>query len=386
MKKRFKIAIVLEPVAARRLSGMMTYFRPDKEYCLIDVLRPLPELIEKLGDFKPDGIVTRVAPGVTEALTDLGIPTVVVGGTTCAKNVFSVRIDNESVGRMAAHYLLDLGHTRFAVVGNRSYFSEGRRLGFEEVLKEQGFAVERYVEQPHDWNRYLELLPRHDRSFSDWVEGLQKPIGVFSTHDTLGWHLSKTCQDGEIPVPESVSILSANNDMMICELTNPPLSSVAIPWDKMSAEVAMIMDSLIDIAQGMEVLLDLKSPRNIYPEGVVSRRSSDYMAFESPVLLKAIRFINDHFHEGIDVSDVVAEVPVSRRKLETEFMKALGRAPKAEIVRVRIGRAKELLVRTELKMPLVSERCGYSYVERFTVSFKKNTGFTPSEYRKRFRV
>ncbi len=384
--KRLRIALVLEPVVARRLSGMMNYSRPDKEYCLIDLLRPLPDLIEKLREFGPDGIVTRIAPGVTEALIDLGIPIVVSGGTICSEKVCSVRIDNESVGRLAARHLLDLGHRNFAMLGNYSYFTEGRQSGFEAELGKHGFSCDIYLENIHEWSRYMELLPRQNRALADWVSALPKPSGVFVTSDPLGWYLSKTCFEAGVVVPEQVSIVSAGNDTMICELTNPPLSSVELPWDKVSAEVALAMDQLIDELRVGRSGLNLNCPVNVYPERVVARRSSDYMAFENPVLEKAMHYIREHFHEGIDVGDVVNQVPVSRRKLEGEFMRTLGRAPKAEIVRVRIEYAKELLLRTDLKMPFVAERCGYSYVERFTVSFKSNTGLTPSQYRKRYRV
>jgi LacI family transcriptional regulator len=73
---------------------------------------------------------------------------------------------------------------------------------------------------------------------------------------------------------------------------------------------------------------------------------------------------------------------VSRRKLELDFARQLRRTPKEEITRVRIERAKLLLAETELAVPLVGERCGFNYPERFTIAFRRSVGLTPMAFRR----
>ncbi|WP_270620295.1 helix-turn-helix domain-containing protein [Paenibacillus macerans] len=52
------------------------------------------------------------------------------------------------------------------------------------------------------------------------------------------------------------------------------------------------------------------------------------------------------------------------------------------LAQVRIGKAKELLERTDLKVYEICERVGYSDTQYFARLFEKLTGLRPSEYRK----
>ena len=86
--------------------------------------------------------------------------------------------------------------------------------------------------------------------------------------------------------------------------------------------------------------------------------------------------------DGIDVSDLLKAVPMSRTVLERRFTKLVGRSPKAEILRVQMARAKELLATTDLRLEEIAEKVGYDYHEYFCVVFKRETGQTPGEFRR----
>jgi LacI family transcriptional regulator len=119
----------------------------------------------------------------------------------------------------------------------------------------------------------------------------------------------------------------------------------------------------------------------IAPLGVANRHSTDAFALDDRAIVRAVRMIREHACEGINVSDVLKTVPLSRRVLEQRFQKLLGRTPREEILQVRLARVKQLLGETELALYPIAERTGFEHVEYLSVVFKRETGVTPSAWR-----
>lgn len=387
MPRPKQIAIVLDPTSARRLAaGMFAAFKPGKAFLLVDALRPPAELTRILRQWKPDGIVMRVRPEHNRTLLKLRRPTVICGGNRAMRLVTSVTSNSDLVGEMAARHLLDLGLKNLAFFGINAPFSPQRQRGYLSVLRKAGLRCESYIDPRSGWEHYMELLMDDDEGLANWLRGLPKPVGVFAAHDPLGWHMSQVCRKAGIPIPEDVALVSANNDELICNLANPPLSSVAVPWDRVGEEVALAMDRMLEAQErGPDADLMGRLVR-IAPQGVVTRQSTDIMEVGNHHLRSALSFIKQNVGEPISVDDILRKVPISRRKLETDFLRHLNRSPKEEITRVRIERARMLLAQTDLPIPLVAERCGYNYPERFTVAFRRKVGVTPKAFRKSMRA
>jgi len=117
---------------------------------------------------------------------------------------------------------------------------------------------------------------------------------------------------------------------------------------------------------------------------VIARQSTDAPQIDAPDIAAAVRFVRNRAAAGIKVADVLRAVPVSRRVLEYGFDKHLGKTVHQEIVRVRLEHAKTLLPQTQLPMPAITERCGFSYPSQLCHLFKKHTGTTPTDYRRRY--
>jgi LacI family transcriptional regulator len=122
------------------------------------------------------------------------------------------------------------------------------------------------------------------------------------------------------------------------------------------------------------------------PSGVVTRRSTDVLAIEDRQIAAAARFIREHACEGIDTSDVLRAVPMSRSTLERRFQKVMGHSPKHEILRFRLARARQLLAETDFPVALIAEKLGFEHTEYLNVIFKKKAGLTPSQFRARSRI
>jgi LacI family transcriptional regulator len=113
------------------------------------------------------------------------------------------------------------------------------------------------------------------------------------------------------------------------------------------------------------------------------RQSTDVSAIDDPHVAAAVRFIREHACDGIQVPDLVAVAALSRTVLERRFTRLVGCSPKAELLRVQLARARQLLTETDLSLSVIAERSGFKHPEYFNVIFKLKIGQTPGRYRQR---
>jgi LacI family transcriptional regulator len=195
----------------------------------------------------------------------------------------------------------------------------------------------------------------------------------------FGHEVIDACRAADIAVPEEIAIVGFDNDEPLCELAEPPLSSVAFNSARMGYEAAAMLDRLMNGKPVKQHWLEID------PLGVVTRRSSDRWAIEDPDVAAAVRFIRENAANPIDVGDVVSALSLSRRSLELRFKRTLGRSPLDEINSVRVERAKELLTRTEFKLSRIALACGFHSVIHFHTVFRRHAEITPQAYRLRTR-
>ena len=99
-------------------------------------------------------------------------------------------------------------------------------------------------------------------------------------------------------------------------------------------------------------------------------------------MAQAIRFVREHACDPISVGDVLRIIPLSRSTLESRFRVSLGRTIHAEIQRVQVEQARQLLVHTDLLIKQIAVRCGFKYVPYLTRVFRQHSGLSPGEYRR----
>ena len=126
--------------------------------------------------------------------------------------------------------------------------------------------------------------------------------------------------------------------------------------------------------------------RFVPPLRVVARQSTDSRATDDPVIAAALRYIRVHAASDISVSRIAEAVGVGRRELERAFRRLLDCTVLAEIRRVRIERAKELLAVTDLPMSAVALQAGFSSAQRLAVVFAQVTGTSPTAYRRQVSI
>ncbi len=333
-----------------------------------------------LAKWHGDGIIARVENRALErAIVATGLPAVDVRGLLDGPFPL-VETDDRAVARLAFEHLAERGFRYFAYCGFAgANYSERRLRYFRPLVEAAGHACHVYeVPAPRrsaglSSREQLALL--FERQMLDWLKRLPRPMGVMACNDICGQQVLNACRELDIPVPDEVAVVGVDNDALHCELADPPLSSVAPNVERIGTLAAELLDGLMDGAP------PTRAKTFVEPTGVVTRQSTDVLAIEDPEVAAAVRFIRQRACEGIDVSDVLAHVPLARRALERRFRQILGRSPNEEIVRVRVRRVRELLARPELSLGTIATLAGFKHAEYMSAVFRKHVGCPPSHLR-----
>lgn len=105
---------------------------------------------------------------------------------------------------------------------------------------------------------------------------------------------------------------------------------------------------------------------------------------ESSVVAKARQYIQEHFHEDINVPDIADYVALNTFYFSKLFKKSTGTPPHQYLTNLRIKYAKSLLSGTTHGLSYISKQCGYTSESHFIRAFKKSTSITPIQFRKYF--
>ena len=216
---------------------------------------------------------------------------------------------------------------------------------------------------------------REQPALARWLAKLPRPVGLMACNDDRGREVLEACRDAGLRVPEEIAVVGVDNDELLCELADPPLSSVALNAEAGGYRAAALLDRMM---RGQS-----RSRQRLLVEAlhVVTRRSTDIVALDDAEVAAALHFIQDHASEPIAVSDIVEEVLISRGA-ELRFRKATGRSILAEIRRVRLERREPLAGRDRTSH--LPGRRGLRIRPRsyLAQAFREAFGATPARYRR----
>lgn len=339
------------------------------------------ESTDVLRGWSGDGVIAAVhTRRMAAKLQAYGVPVVNVSGSRREEIGFPrVTTDAVAVVRMAVTHLRDKGLANIAFCGEpHRPFVDYWTDAYRSVMREAGIEAVVYQPSARVGPRAGTEARQDDRR--RWIERLPKPVGIVGWYTVLCRHLAMACAESGIEVPDEAAIISLETEDLLGRAVHPPLSGVDIPVRRIGYEAAGQLDRLM---QGKEPVSD---EIHLQPLGVTTRQSTDLMACDDAQVRQAMRFIRDHAHEGIDVRDVLKQVPMARRSLERRFQGVLGRSPAEEIRRTKIEKVRRMLDSTDIPIPDIAEACGFNYVEHMIPVFTKYHGCTPSRYRKNARL
>lgn len=392
MKPRSHVALIVETAVVygrEILRGVARYMRERGGWSVFlderELLAPPPDW---LADWDGDGIICRpTTPGLANRLRSRGLPVVDLNDRYGDLGLPRVASDMRAIGRMAADHLLERGFRHIAFCGYlREEWSIDRLAGVEDAVRESAGLVDppRGCVSPaavdtfqsafdglreHSWQEERDAI-------AQWLRRLPRPLGVVACNDVRGHHVLDACRVLGLAVPDEVAVIGVDNAETFCELCDPPLTSVVPDAARVGFEAAALLDLLMSGAEPAAAPL-------IPPLGIVTRQSTDTVAIDDPAIARAVHFIRRNACAGIGVDDVAGALALSRSVLERGFRTHLGHSPHEEIRRIRLNRVKQLLAETDWPLERIAEAAGYDHPEYMMVQFKRVTGQTPSEWRRR---
>jgi LacI family transcriptional regulator len=384
--KRLRIALLIEssrqyPQQLQR--GIAAYAQAHGPWSFYHQMRALGDAAPAwLKSWGCHGILARIESAkMARQIKKMHLPTVDLYGMYDIEGVCVVDNDNQAIAELAAKYLIERGFRNFAYCGFPGiHYSDQRCKYFVQFLAEAGYEVSTYDGPPRSHAVDLSSVEvaslLRERELANWLESLPKPLGLFACDDSRAQQVLNACGQYNIAVPDEVAVIGADNDEPLCELSDPPLSSIDSDAQRIGYEGACALHRLIE---------GEKPPSSrilIGPKGVVVRQSTNVIPVADSRVAAAMHFIRQHACDGIVVDDVLRHVRVSRSTLERRFADAFDRSPRAEIHRIQIQRVKELLKTTDFSLAKIARLAGFNHTESLCYSFKNATGLTPGQFRK----
>ncbi|MEM6332856.1 MAG: substrate-binding domain-containing protein [Planctomycetota bacterium] len=293
------------------------------------------------------------------------VPVVTVGDAARATGRVDVGWDNDAIGELACKHLAQLGHRNLSAWHTASQPYQCERA--------QGFAHAARIAKLN-----CTIVDTHQTGRAELLRLLRKPsapTALFCASDQLGYDTLRLAEAAGRRVPADLAVVGAGNDEDFCELTSPPLSSVALPGETAGR---LAIRKLQRLFKGRP---PTSRPTLTPPRAVVPRQSSDALVVEDLEVARALRLIRDLATDGLTPAGVHHHSPLARRTLEMRFRAATGHTIQTEIARIRHHRARELLIETDLPVADVAARCGFASPSQFAATFHQHEGMSPTTCR-----
>ncbi len=389
MAERPRVALLVEMsgIYGRQiLDGIARYVRSHQPWSVFleqrELRAPAPPWLLRA---PWDGIVCRSTDRrIARAIFRRRIPTVDLNDLYGDLGLPRIWSDHREIGRLGARHLMDCKLRSFAFCGFTNETWSGLRCeGFLQALRAAGHSCALYESPWH--GSHVPQWAADQAKIARWIQSLPKPLGLMACNDVRGQQVLNACRAVDVAVPEEVAVVGVDNEEVLCQLCDPPLSSIVPNPDRIGYEAAELLDQMMAAARAEKGANSARSippeERLIPPLEVFVRQSTDVLRIDDAEVAGAVQYIRENACSGITMQEVMEHMAVSRSLLERRFRKCLGHSPQEEIRRVQLKRVKELLVETDLSLDAIARLTGYAHPEYMSVVFKRSSGQTPGEYR-----
>lgn len=175
----------------------------------------------------------------------------------------------------------------------------------KEVEKNKGnyFYFETETLNGEEWSSSHEKLDQ-------WLLSLPKPVALFACDDHFALQVSLACKLNNIAVPNELALLGVDNDDLICNLSDPPISSIALDVEWGGYETGRVLHQLVTKERTL--------PHNIIinPVRFELRKSTEKYNVANEHIREVLQYIEASFTTPIPIATLTRRVPLSRRNLE----------------------------------------------------------------------
>ena len=383
--RRVVVALRMAGIAGQdKLNGVFDYLSAGRRWQLI-IYRTKHEFTAEVVKHElargADGFIVGI-PGTDDALSLLAksdVPTVVmnVSGGEIEKRkdgIAFVKSDSTAVGREAANALLKQGiYKSYGYVGYRTDddWSVERGRAFRDALEEAGF-----VGRMMDITHYKDKI-EDKTTIIEWMRALPKPCGILAACDDRAFEILDICKEIGLKVPAEIGILGVNNDPILCENTEPKLSSIQpnfIEEGRLAAELLEQLMSGGKISSG-------KRLSKVGIRAIVHRESTVAQSESGKLVQKVLAYIGREATRGIGVEEVARRFKVSRSLLELRFRELQNESVYEAMLRVRLEEVKRRLRQTKDPISEITAACGWKNPTPPKALFKRRFGISMREYR-----
>ena len=387
--RRVVVALRMAGIAGQdKLNGIFDYLSAGRRWQLI-IYRTKHEFTAEVVEHElargADGFIVGI-PGTDDALSRLAeadVPTVVMnvsgGGIERREGRTAiVKSDSTAVGREAANALLKQGiYKSYGYAGYRTDddWSVERGRAFRDALGEAGF-----VGRMMDITHYKDKV--EDKStVAEWLRALPKPCGILAACDDRAYELLDICKEIGLKVPAEVGILGVNNDPILCENTDPKLSSIQPDFIGEGRLAAELLEQMMSGGT-------IPAPRRLRKVGIraiVHRESTVAQSESGKLVQKVLAYIERNAVRGIGVEEVARRFKVSRSLLELRFGELQNESVYEAMLRIRLEEVKRLLRQTGDPISEITSACGWKNPIPPKALFKRRFGMSMRDYRAKAR-
>ena len=372
-----------EQFAYRFLRGILNYSQGTEHWV---VCKMPPSFKRKLGmegvvawakEWRADVVIAQFDPDDDVTLfRKNGIVALAQDYIAKFNTIPNITGDYGLTGTMAAEYFLSKGYANFGFFGyNGVCWSDERCDAFRSRIERSVPGLENFY--MYDGQNIDNMWYYDQSELTSWLTSLPKPIAIMACDDNQGNILLQACELCGINVPFDVAIIGVDNDEILCNMSDPSMSTINVDIERGGAATAAMAERMVKDPSymGEDIVLQ--------PLSVVERVSSSLFATNDKEVLMALRYIHANIDTKISVSDILSCVPVSRRLLENRFKKMTGMTIYNYISAKRIDRFAQLLLSSNDSISDIVARLDECDTKSISRRFKDLKGCTPSEYRRR---
>ena len=333
-------------------------------------------VVEWAKKWQADAIIAQLSDVNIELLNDLNIPIIVQNYRDRNKAVSNLTGDYFNTGVMAAKFFLNRGYRNFAFYGFKgAIWSRERADGYSHEIEKQGYKLailENDNKDREEWSYNHTVL-------GNWLQSLPKPVALFACDDHFALQISETCNVYNINVPDDIAILGVDNDDLLCNISDPSLSSIVLDVENGGYNAGKLLHQLIT--------KEITEPFNIVvnPLIIERRKSTEKYAVSDKNIRTILNYIEKNYANHLSVEELVKQVPLSRRVLEKKFKEETGESLYQYIQNYRIDQFTRLLITTDYSLFEAALQSGFENYKNVSRIFRKYKSLSPAEYRKRYK-
>lgn len=353
-------------------NGPWTFYRLPSYY---KTLYGETGIVERIKEWKIDAVIAQWEYEEVDFLDQLDIPVFLQSYKNVSGRFSRISGDFIGIGVMAVRFFAKRHFKNFAFYGNKTFFwSKARAEGYRrEVEKMKGnyYYFESELLDSMQWSKeHVEL--------DNWLQDLPKPVALLACDDNFALQVSEMCKVNNINIPDELSLLGVDNDELICNLSHPSISSIITDDENGGYQTGKMLQNLILSKNNIPFNI------NIDPVRIELRQSTEKYNISDNYIKMVINYINENIRLNISIDELTAIVPLSRRNLEKKFKEATGTSVYQFILDKKVDLISTELLTTDKDLLDIAVETGFNDVRNVYRIFKKNTGYTPVSFRKKY--